>query len=207
MLRIEKHNKIIDLYLKENSIPEIHKITNISGITIKKVLIENKIELRKYSNKNLRKRNIDLTIFEQIDTHDKAYLLGLICSDGSISNCGRKFQISSKDKEMLENCKLILKSEHKLMERFGIDKRTGRGHMKYTVNFCSIKIVNDLKKLGISNNKSFNCPMPKIDDIYFWSFLRGLFDGDGSVYGKEGKLGASFICSYDTNNYKLSKAS
>jgi hypothetical protein len=41
------------------------------------------------------------------------------------------------------------------------------------------KIVLDLEKLGISQNKTFTVKVPKFNKEFNSSFIRGLFDGDG----------------------------
>ena len=151
-----------------------------------------------------RCKSVDLNFFENIDNNIKAYILGLLCSDGSIDKNGYGFQITSKDFEILDNVKNILNSEHKICKVEAFDKRTHKIYTRYNLHICSKKMVDDLKKLGLSNNKSFDCKMPAIDKIYFWDFLRGLFDGDGCITGKYGKLRISFIATEDIiNNIKI----
>lgn len=147
-----------------------------------------------------RKRNIDISFFEKIDSNIKAYVIGILCSDGSIDKDGYGFQITSKDIEIIENIKKILKSEHKICKIESYDKRTKKTYIRYNIHFCSKKMVDDLRKLGLTNNKSFNCKMPLLKQIYFWDFLRGLFDGDGCVSGDNGKLRVSFIATEDIMN-------
>ena len=43
-------------------------------------------------------------------------------------------------------------------------------------------LANDLIRLGLAPNKSLNMKLPDIPDEYFRHFVRGTFDGDGSVY-------------------------
>ncbi len=196
--------------LKELNIEDIKELYE-SGVFIKDIAI--KYGVTKYRilslmkrNKCLikrginRKRSVDISFFENINTNIKAYVIGLICSDGSIDKDGYGFQLVSKDNEILEKFKEILKSEHKICKVESYDKRTNKIYVRYSIHICSKKMVEDLKKIGLNNNKSFTCKMPKINEEYFWDFLRGLFDGDGCVTGRNGKLRISFIASVDIMN-------
>lgn len=207
-------DKIINMYNNGFLIREISRQTSISKYRIGKLFRNNNIITKRGQN---RKRKIDETTFETIDTDNKAYLLGLICSDGSIDNDGYGFQICSKDIEILEYAKSILNSDHSICKVSSYDTRTKKVYTRYNVHFCSKKMVNDLKKMGLTNNKSFDCVMPEFDNIYFWSFLRGLFDGDGTVNGYDGRYKISFICTenifskiccvFTENNINITKPS
>jgi intein-encoded DNA endonuclease-like protein len=188
--------KIIELYNDGYSTIELGKKFNCHHNTISNKLKKNNTTLRKYSNRNNRKVDVDINFFKSIDSNDKAYLLGLLISDGSIDNNGYGFQFISKDTELIEDFRKILKSEHKICKIDSYDKRTDKTYTRYTLHICSKDMVDDLKILGIENNKSFCCPMPDIENKYFWHFIRGLFDGDGSVidYG-DGRVRVKFIFS------------
>ena len=183
---------------------EIEKL-NYDGMPLKEISLKYGVskptitKLFKLNNKKMNIRcnrlNIDSDIFKKIDSSDKCYLLGIICSDGSIDKDGYGFQVSSKDLEIPKYVKEILKSNHKICKISSHDKRTNKIYIRHTIHFCSKEICSDLKKMGIYNDKSFTCNMPQIPDRYFWDFFRGLFDGDGCVTGKNGKLKLSIIAS------------
>lgn len=106
-----------------------------------------------------------------------AYVLGFILADGCIIrgsykgySDSLKFGVQLKDRDILEKIKLELKAEHKLSQN------------KNAVHFCiaSQKIVNDLKKLGITHRKSLNETIPKVPTKWAKDFIRGIVDGDGS---------------------------
>ena len=54
---------------------------------------------------------------------------------------------------------------------------SGEKYIRFSLG-CK-KIIQDLEKLGISQNKSFTVKIPKIDKQYNSSLIRGIFDGDG----------------------------
>lgn len=194
--------KMIKLYNTGESMNKIGTIFKCNPVTISNYLVKNNIKKRKYSPKNNRKRSVDLNFFKNINSNKKAYLLGLLISDGSIDNTGYGFQFTSKDLEQVELFKEILKSEHKICELNSYDKRTNKTYTRYNIHICSKEMVNDLRNIGIENNKSYNSPMPEIDDKYFWHFLRGLLDGDGSImnYG-DGRIRVQFIASEKITNH------
>jgi len=195
--------EIIKFYKNNYSKKEISSIFNISIFKLNKLLLKENIFQRKYTTTNkTRKNNIDLNCFKNIDNQNKAYLLGLLISDGNIGKLGYNFSLTSKDIEILEYAKTILKSSHKICTINSIDKRTNKPYTMYNINFCSKEMVKDLNKLGLYDNKSLNVKIPDIDKKYYWHLIRGLFDGDGSISTnitkKEGQLTFSLIGSLDT---------
>jgi len=49
------------------------------------------------------------------------------------------------------------------------------------VKFSGKKIINDLKRLGVVQNKTLILKYPDIDESIERHFLRGYFDGDGCI--------------------------
>jgi hypothetical protein len=179
-----------DYFNKKHTITEISKITNIPFSTIKYQLKKHGYILENKSHAgNNRRHNIDINFFKKIDSKNKAYILGLIISDGYVDN-NYKLTLTSKDLDLVEIFKKELKSEHKLARYDIFDKRTNNIYCRYSLQVASKEIVNDLNKLGIFANKSFNCTMPNIPQELIWHFIRGVFDGDGTIHQpKNNKLG------------------
>jgi hypothetical protein len=191
-------NQIAEYYF--NNKYSLNKIANIVGVS--PTTIGNQLKKHGYTldNKshdgNNRRHNIDTNFFKTIDSKNKAYILGLIISDGYVDDY-TKLTFTSKDIELVEIFKKELKSEHKLAKYDVFDKRTKKIYTRYSLQIASKEIVSDLCKLGIHSNKSFNCAMPNIPKEYFWHFIRGVFDGDGCIskekIKKEGALRFSII--------------
>lgn len=148
-----------------------------------------------------RKHFVDETFFEKIDTPSKAYILGLIVSDGYIDKKWNKLNFTSKDYELVNIIKKELCSEHKLSKYDIFDKRTNKSYIRYSIQISSKKIVNDLNKLGIYGNKSFTSDLPQINNNNIWHFIRGVFDGDGTIHQlnklKNGRLRFGIVGSYN----------
>lgn len=107
-----------------------------------------------------------------------AYLAGIIASDGYLSSNGRHINVTSTDLEILENVCSILE----LKVKIGI-KKNGFGGYGNFVQFGDVALYDFLFIAGITPAKSKTIVKVDIPDVFFSDFLRGLFDGDGTVYG------------------------
>lgn len=108
-----------------------------------------------------------------------AYAIGLIVSDGNLSSDGRHILFTSKDKE------LALKFQNALNISGHIGKKASvyDGKKKYfVVQFSDVLFYHFLLSIGLMANKSKIIGRVKIPKKYFFDFLRGSFDGDGSFY-------------------------
>ena len=106
-----------------------------------------------------------------------AYGLGLIVSDGSLSNDGRHIEFTSKDLELIE----LFKSCWKLNSKISI-KLSGSGKSAYRVQFSNVKLYRDLVSIGLRPNKSKTIQRLQVPSKYLFDFIRGNFDGDGTFY-------------------------
>lgn len=121
------------------------------------------------------------SFFEIIDTEDKAYFLGLLFADGNVYLKRNRIQITlmNEDAYILEKFKEVVNSSAKLY----IDRE------KYSkLILDSKKMTSDLIALGCTPNKSLTLKFPeKIPEHLIHHFVRGYFDGDGSIaIGKTG---------------------
>jgi len=120
-----------------------------------------------------------------------AWVLGVIATDGSLES-KRQVAICQKEPELLLKLRSLLGSDAKLIH---LPKRGLAGAI-YRFAIGSRDIVEDLNRLGVPFNKSLKLRFPKVPQKYMRHFLRGCWDGDGSVYW--GKVGitqaASSIC-------------
>jgi len=135
---------------------------------------ESKLELI-----NSKGISLDHNYFTNINTHKKAYFLGLIMSDGCIKNNNVIISLQETDKHILEEFILDLKYNGKL---YFVKKRKKSHQNQWRLEFTSKIIVENLKKMGIVERKSNKIEkVPKINKNYYNSFLLGYFDGDGTV--------------------------
>ena len=126
-----------------------------------------------------RKYYFDENYFENIDTEDKAYFLGLLMADGYVATSERFVTIALKesDVEILNKFKKAIKSEAPLSNKKNCTQKV--------LTLCSKKLVNDLKNLGMTRNKTFTLKFPNIQEEYIRHFIRGYFDGDGYIGARQ----------------------
>lgn len=131
---------------------------------------------------NKRKYKINDKFFNKF-SKESAYILGYILTDGNISKRIGQVKIASNDKKILE---LIAK---KLKNSYPINSflRKDRTKIQYVLYLSSKEIYNTLIKIGLTPNKSKTVKMPYIPKKFFFHFLRGVIDGDGSIYIQQDK--------------------
>ena len=107
-----------------------------------------------------------------------AYVIGIIATDGNLSSDLRHIHITSKDEEMILNCKRCLDINNTI----GKKARGGSNDKKYYVlQFGDKNFFEFLLGIGITPKKSKTIGKLKIPERYFKDFLRGCIDGDGSI--------------------------
>lgn len=107
-----------------------------------------------------------------------AYAVGLITTDGNLSKDGRHIDFTSKDLQLIKTFKKCLKLKNKI----GL-KTSGFSNRKYPhIQFGDIVLYKWLLEIGLTPQKSKTIEKLKIPNKYFFDFLRGCFDGDGSCY-------------------------
>lgn len=132
--------------------------------------------------------------FEKIDTEEKAYILGFIASDGHVNERDNNIKIvlNSKDSEILEKIKQSLSYSGNIKIEKIKAKLPQGGYCESEVAklvICSKKIVEDLVKIGLTNNKTYNMnfDFSIIPNNLVRHFIRGYWDGDGSCGITRGK--------------------
>lgn len=180
-------------FLSGMSIINISNKINVNYICIYNLLKkENLLE-----NLNKRKYSLNEKFFEVIDTHQKAYILGLIVSDGSVSKSG--LHISLKDYDVIEYIKNTLNFSGPIK----IIKPKKETHsIQYRIDLYSVKIIKDLLKYDIIKNKTHHCSFPNILVDLYNSFICGYFDGDGCICLDKNKRGC---VSFTGNNSVINK--
>lgn len=118
------------------------------------------------------------TIIDQKWNSKLAYAVGLISSDGCLSKDKRHISFTSKDIEQINNFKKCLNLQN---IKTG-NNYSGAGNLSHKVQFGSVLFYDFLTDIGLMPNKSKIIDELKIPEKYFFDFLRGTFDGDGSTY-------------------------
>ncbi len=123
---------------------------------------------------------VNENFFEQISTENQAYWLGFLYADGCLTrNNGINLLLSSVDRDHLLQYKNTLQAENPIEDR--VDG--GKGNSK--IRITSAKLFHDLKSLGCEPQKTFTLKFPNVSQVprhLTRHFIRGYFDGDGSVW-------------------------
>lgn len=194
----EEKEKIVRLYVEENlSTVKIGKIMKCSYMKICRTL-EN-LGIKRVNN-GLRKYELNEEYFDNIDTPNKAYVLGLMCADGCNFPPKRTAFISlqESDRELLEKIKKELGSTQPLriidQSKMGEQRENGYSYNNMcTFNMFSKHICDSLTNLGVVKNKSLVLEFPDINEKLYPHMLRGYFDGDGTLGFYNNILSASFL--------------
>jgi LAGLIDADG DNA endonuclease family protein len=146
------------------------------------------------------KYTINNTFFKQINTPEKAYFLGWIVSDGSISkkNC-LNIRLQQQDFKILETLKSFINYNRplKIISYKHTIHKTWKDQVDLSI--YNKEMCNDLRKLGYNNKKSYNAKFPTFLCKYLLPhFIRGIFEGDGCLSIKHKKSYANINGYYPT---------
>ena len=107
-----------------------------------------------------------------------AWLIGILWTDGYIV-AENSFGIKLKDMQLLEEIKHRLGTDIKTKIYKNKDTEGEYGYF----SIANKHIADRLRSIGMHQNKTFTIQYPLgMPDNLFGSFLRGVIDGDGSVY-------------------------
>ncbi len=201
----EQEQQMIDMYLNQNlSTVKIGKIFGCSNKPIAKVLERHNIPRTGVGN---RKYKLNEHYFDEIDTPNKAYILGFLYADGCNSMGKGTIHISlqEEDKQILEDMRNEIGSEKELDYIDNSNKHNFGYTYKnmWRLNMFSIHMCKTLEKIGMMPNKSLKITFPNIDESLYSHFIRGVFDGDGCIHNSNGKTRhlCSIVGTYDLCNF------
>lgn len=149
----------------------------------KKFEIETTSKIRYICNDNIFSTN----------TEESFYLAGFIAADGCINKHKSKIPnsltitLSKKDELFLDKIKKILEFSGPIKT---ITKKMNHLNVKWNdteqvrINIYSKKIIKDLERFNIGQNKSLNYSFPEwiMNSSFINHFMRGYADGDGSFF-------------------------
>ena len=141
-----------------------------------------------------RKYNIDETFFDEINSEKKAYFLGFLYADGTVSPERNtvSLRLSEDDKEILENLRDCISEDLPL--RYDVRKKGSKSKNMYGINLHSKHLCMRIQEIGCVKNKTFSCKVPIIPTQLYRHFIRGYFDGDGCLHiGKKSRVDWSIV--------------
>ncbi|EPZ47749.1 LAGLIDADG family homing endonuclease [Alicyclobacillus acidoterrestris] len=173
---------IIEMYAGGQSTKQIGSQFNITGNTVASILRENGIAVRPRGQACQIENE---HFFDTICSEAQAYFLGLIITDGSIvaDSKGRKtlsIMLKEEDGYILNEFARHLglpKDRVKISNRNEAYVRTSSAHL-----------IDSLAQYGVIPRKTFSTYLPMLYDTWMPHLIRGIFDGDGSVFTTGGRI-------------------
>ena len=110
--------------------------------------------------------------FHVIDTEEKAYILGLLLTDGCVYDVDRvTLELKTGDRYVVDAFRDAVSPLRPVSERA----------TSCRIDMRSRAMVEDLAALGVVPRKTFIASAPHIEDDLLRHFWRGCFDGDGGI--------------------------
>lgn len=184
-----------DLHLvRKLKVYEMAEELNCSVDSIRRTLRRNNLKVShdvRYGS--MSRYSFNESFFEEIDSEEKAYWLGFIVADGSVNYTISRAEHNYGERRYDRLSIMLQEIDFEHLEKFAsdieydgiIEKGTTNsfgGTFGYSkIRITSEKLCSDLIKLGVVPNKSTNETAPSIDPSLQRDFIRGFFDGDGSI--------------------------
>lgn len=164
--------KIHNKYLNEGtSLVALYKEYKIKPFRLKE-----RFEKYGFKVKN-PKQGLNLDFFDNIDSEIKAYLLGFIVGDGSVSNEGLHIRVAYNDIYIIKLFQKYLNPEVEV-KHLPLENQQDQ----VIINFYSVELIKKLENYGIVQNKTY-VPMciPEMPKDLVRHFIRGYYDADGTA--------------------------
>lgn len=207
MITVEEFDYICQLYKNGVSLRKISILTKHNRASITKMLEEEQIKTIK--GNHYRYYTFDYDYFEQIDNANKAYWLGFLYADGCIIEHAKygepefKLALGKIDEEILLYYKHDLKSTYPIRYDYSKHRKNDKHQIQVICSYRSAKTVSDLIDKGCIPRKSLILDFPNEKQVpkqFIYHFIRGYFDGDGSI-SKQNNTGSFSICITGTENF------
>ena len=180
----ERFEEIRQMYVEDNlSSTQIAKIFNVKRYQINYLLEKNGIQ--KSTSEARRKYYLNEHYFDNIDTPNKAYILGFLYADGYNNPINHTIVLglSARDEDILECIRREIPCD-KPLGSYCTERKDGTPprHMKI-LTLASKYMSDTIIKWGLCPNKTFILQFPNfLSDELIPHFIRGYFDGDGCAY-------------------------
>lgn len=188
----KKHSKYYsmwaELYASGKSAPCIASEFNCNVADVLYGVQKMNVKTRDMSHAH-REYELDETFFDVIDTINKAYWLGFISADGTISSRPDQNQLtialSARDADRIYEFLLDIKSN--ITPSF-YNANGGKCANIVRINVANQSFVNALKGHKVTPRKSLTLEFCNdVPPNLLHSYIRGYFDGDGSIYFDKNK--------------------
>lgn len=164
-----------------NNYKSVNKIANLYGVSKQTICrLMDHYEIKRNNNIGSKTHFFNENYFENIDSEEKAYWLGFIMADGCVYEGTEntfRLQINLK----YDDVSHLNKFQKAIGSDYSIQRKEIGNSVAAILKINSTKMCNDLIKHGVVPKKSLICEFPNINENLYRHFIRGVFDGDGSV--------------------------
>lgn len=180
---IVSREELYDLYVNQKlSIPKLAQRFGVCEESVRQLMIDYGIPRRTLAETAslLSPKKVNENFFSEW-SNEMAYILGIIVTDGSLDDKTRDLRISLTDHDLV----------FKMAEAMGLENgvqiitRKCSPTPQAMLSIARKQIFDDLLRLGVflsrNHDKTFNQTFPNVPPEYRNHFIRGLFDGDGSI--------------------------
>lgn len=185
----EQEQKICYLYNQYKSQAKVSELIGISDVSVGRVLRRNNIAIIPNSCPG-EKYALNEQYFDVIDTHEKAYIFGLLSSDGFMSEESKHnigISLQEADYHILEEINRALGSNRPIrFKDMKIKKESYKN--QYQLMITNKHMWESLYSHGMMPNKSMHYKYPQLDDEFQNSYLLGYIDGDGCIDKKNPRV-------------------
>lgn len=189
----EEKSYILEAYKNKSKIVEISKTLRVRQERVSNFLKSQGIRIRTSKDSDKVPYSLNKEAFSSIETEESAYFLGFMYADGYVSSTSNQICLCINDEEILNEFKRFLSLDKEIYKNPNHSKAK-------TLFFSSREIKYNLIKHGCTPKKSLTLKFPNQNIIplkLLPHFIRGYFDGDGSVYGVGQKRQVKIISSTD----------
>lgn len=171
--------EILSKYKELNSIIETAKFFNVSYETIRIVLRKNGFVSNK--KKPVYSNTLKADYFKEINTEDKAYFYGLIKADGYIDKTRNRFalRLQERDVEILKRFCDALNLPQERLNR--ITRSEHSVHYSPNRSDCFELAITHREFTSYLMDVKEESSLRKVPEHLVYHFIRGYFDGDGSI--------------------------
>lgn len=184
---------------KDRTLKSLASEFNVQPQAIRNLLRKMNVEI---INKKIRNYPRNSNYFTNIDSSEKAYWLGFMYADGTVSSKTNTIALGLKDQEHVEKFKQAIGAYNNKISVV-TDNRFSQPCIMYDFSIRDSQLHDDLIAWGCVSNKNYveELRMPNINSEYIWDFLRGFFDGDGCITWS--KNNNRYTISWTGNKYFL----
>ena len=198
MYKLLNDDECKDIIIKFNNGINRNKLSKEYGVvhrTISNIIQRNgKIRIKPNS-----KYSVNEKFFNSIDSEEKAYWLGFLYADGYVIDKKHKFYSGLGIKDLDH----LVKYNKSIESNYPIKRKESKKYNYFYVEITNMKYTQNLVDRGCVPIKTHKIEFPLLEKKLIRHFIRGFFDGDGSISCTQNIAQFSICCAVEDFLKKL----